>query len=399
MIVAILVLATSVSIMSTDMYAPSLPDLTGYFNTSATMVKLTISLNMLAYGLAQLIHGPLSDRYGRRPVLMASLFFVVLLCIACALAQSIGQLLAARILLGLAAAAEAVVGFAIIKDRFNPREQVKVLALFNMVLAIAPAIAPIIGGYMHVHFGWQSNFYVLAGMAFCTLMTVYWFLHESATIDRKALQPARLIGGYAKHIRNAEFMVHSAMCGIAMGLIFVFVTGAPFVYMQLLDVQTQHYGYYQAFIVLAFFLGSLLASAVSDRVPHYRLLQLASVLVLIGACFVVLLISFDAVTANRYTAATAVMTFGMGPLFAVAPSLALRSVSEQTGSASALLSGTEQSVAALSALLISIFHDGTARPMSWVTILMALGLLGLMFASRHISASYLNGEAKRGIVG
>ncbi len=140
LVVGILVLASSVSIMSTDMYTPSLPDLATWFDTTPTRVKLTISLNMLAFGLAQLIHGPLSDRFGRKPVLMISLLAVVILSMACAAAQTIDQLIAARILLGLAAAAEAVVGLAIIKDLYTEREQVKAMALLGMVIAVAPAV-------------------------------------------------------------------------------------------------------------------------------------------------------------------------------------------------------------------------------------------------------------------
>jgi len=108
--------------MSTDMYAPSLPDLAKWFETDATRVQLTISLNLLAFGLAQLVHGPLSDRFGRRPVLLASLGAVACLCIVCAFAQSIDQLIVARVLLGIAAAAEAVVGLAIIKDLYDETE-------------------------------------------------------------------------------------------------------------------------------------------------------------------------------------------------------------------------------------------------------------------------------------
>ena len=170
LVVCVLVLTSSVSIMSTDMYTPSLPDLADWFDTTPTRVKLTISLNMLAFGVAQLIHGPLSDRYGRKPVLLVSSLFVVFLSLGCALAQTIDQLIVARILLGLAAAAEAVIGLAIIKDLYNEKEQVKAMALLGMAVAIAPAIGPIIGGYLHVAFGWQSNFYVISAMAFLSML-------------------------------------------------------------------------------------------------------------------------------------------------------------------------------------------------------------------------------------
>ena len=196
LVVGILVLGSSVSISSTDMYSPSLPDLVRWFDTSATKVKLTISLNILAFGIAQLIHGPLSDRYGRKPVLVVSLAAVTLLSLACAAAQTIDQLIVARILLGIAAAAEAVVGLAIIKDLYTEKQQVKAMALLGMVIAIAPAAAPILGGYIHVTWGWQANFWVISGMALFTLCVVVRLLPESKSPDVNALKPINIVSRY-----------------------------------------------------------------------------------------------------------------------------------------------------------------------------------------------------------
>jgi len=383
LVVGILVLASSTSIMSTDMYAPSLPDLVDYFATTPTHVKLTISLNLLAFGLAQLLHGPLSDRYGRRPVLIASLTAVVVLSLACGAAQNIEQLIAARILLGLAAAAEAVVGLAILKDLYTEREQVKALALLGMVIAAAPAVAPILGGYLHVTFGWQSNFVAIAAMAVLSLAFVARYLPESAQIDETALHVRRVLGGYARLIANSEFVIHSVIMGMALGLIFVFVTGAPFVLIDRLGVPTQHFGYYQACIVLAFFLGSMLASRAADHWPGERLLLLGTCLIVVGSLLLMLIIFSDSLTPWRLVIPYAVMSFGMGPLFAVAPSRALRSIRGQAGTASALLSALEQITAGLAAMAISVLHDGTAKPMAWVTSALMLGLVALFLFSRR----------------
>jgi len=240
--------------MSTDMYAPSLPDLAIWFDTTPTNVKLTISLNLLAFGLAQLIHGPLSDRFGRRPVMLISLLFVALFSLACAMATSIEQLIVARILLGLAAAAEAVLGLAILKDLYSEKQQVKALALLGMVIAVTPAVAPILGGYLHVHLGWQSNFHVIASMALLAFAVIWKFLPESAVIDPDALKFKRVYNGYRQLLNNADFVMNSSTLGIALGLIFVFVTAAPFVLIDLLGVAVDRFGYYQAGIVVAFFL-------------------------------------------------------------------------------------------------------------------------------------------------
>lgn len=373
--------------MSTDMYSPSLPDLAKWFETTPSNVKLTISLNMLAFGLAQLLHGPLSDRFGRRPVILVSLLAVAILCVGCALAQTIEQLIVMRILLGIAAAAEAVVGLAILKDLYDEQQQVKALALLGMVIAVTPAAAPILGGYLHVAFGWQSNFYVISAMAVLSAAIVAGLLPESAVIDRQALKIRRVLRGYGGLLLNGDFVVHSSMLGIGMGLIFVFVTGAPFVLIDHLGVPTEHFGYFQACIVAAFFFGSVLASRLADHWPGEQLLLFGVVMIALGALMLTIVVLAGALTPWRFAGAYSIMTFGMGPLFAVAPSRALRSIKGQAGIAAALLTGIEQVTAGLAALAVSLANDGTARPLVWVTLVM-LGLLLIQLGmSRRGSAA------------
>ena len=379
-----LVLASSTSIMSTDMYSPSLPDLTTWFETTPTRVKLTISLNILAFGLAQLFHGPLSDRLGRRPVMLVSLLLVAAFSLACAFAETIDQLIIMRVLLGTVAAAEAVVGLAILKDLYTEKQQVKALALLGMVIAVTPAAAPILGGYLHVRYGWQSNFYVISGMALLSFVIIWKLLPESTIPDPKALNFRRVFKGYSRLIVNRDFMVHTSMLGVAMGLVFVFVTAAPFVLIDMLGVAVDRFGFYQAGIVLAFFLGSVLASRLADHWDALRLFGFGVSLVIVGAVALIGVIMLDVLSPMRMIVCYMIITFGMGPLFAVAPSRALRSVEGQAGTASALLSGIEQTMAGVAALAVSVLHDGTARPMAWVTILLAFSLLLMMRWSRLI---------------
>ena len=390
MVVAILVLASSTSIMTTDMYAPSMPDLAGIFSTTPAMVKLTISLNMLAFGLAQFFYGPISDRFGRKPVLLVSSCAVIVLCLACTQVTTVEQLIVVRVTLGLAAAAEAVLGLAIIKDLYTEKQQVKVLAVLNMVIAIAPAVAPIIGGYLHIRYGWTTNFYVLAVMATVALASIFFFLPESTTPDSTALQPKRVLSSYGRLLINPEFMVHTALCGFALGLIFVFVTGGPFVLIELLGVRTEHYGWYQAGIVVAFIVGSFFASRVADRIDMQLMLHAGGAIIVLGAVILVWVILFTDISALSITASYAVMTFGMAGLFAVAPSRALRSITTQTGSASAMLVGFEQTTAGLAAVAVSVFHDGTARPMAWVSVALVVFVLPLLMCSERLNRRHLS---------
>ncbi len=384
LVVGILVLCSSVSISSTDMYSPSLPDLVRWFDTSATKVKLTISLNILAFGIAQLLHGPLSDRYGRKPVLVVSLLSVCALCIACALAQTIEQLIVARILLGIAAAAEAVVGLAVIKDLYSEKQQIKALALLGMAIAIAPAAAPIVGGFVHVAWGWQANFYILSALSVVALFCVLRYLPESTTPDKTSLKMSIVVSRYRALLGNMDFIIHSALLGVCLGLIIVFVTGGPFVLIDLLSVPANHFGYYQASIVLAFFLGSVFASKLADNWPALTLMSTGVFLILVGVVALSLVILGGFLSAYTLTATYMIMSAGMGPLFAVAPARALRSIQRNAGSASAMLNGIEQTTAGLAAVLISIIHDGTERPMAWVSMGLGVVLAVLIYLSRRV---------------
>ena len=161
---AILIMASGTSILSTDLYAPSLPHLQDVYGTDAGLVQLTMTLNLVAYAVAQLFYGPLSDRIGRRPVLLAGMIGFALASILCSVAGSIDTLIVARIFQGLTACAEAVVGYAVIRELYDEAGAVRVFAAYGMAIALAPAVGPIIGGHMHVWFGWRSNFVLLTGI-------------------------------------------------------------------------------------------------------------------------------------------------------------------------------------------------------------------------------------------
>jgi DHA1 family bicyclomycin/chloramphenicol resistance-like MFS transporter len=273
--------------MSTDIYAPSLPHLPSVFATSPSMVKLTISLNVLMFGIGQMVHGPLSDRFGRKPVLLTAILLFTLISFVCALAQSIEQLIIARMLQGFMGAAEAVICMAIFKDLFNPKQQVRALGIFGMSIALAPAIAPIIGGYIHVWLGWRFNFYLIGFLGIITTLLIWRLLPESTSPDPDALKPANVFGNYRSLLGNGQFITYSAMVGVGMGIIYAFITGGPFILIQQMGIPTQHFGYYQAFIVATFFIGSLVSTRLVDHVEIGRLLNIGLGLVLIGGfCFI-----------------------------------------------------------------------------------------------------------------
>lgn len=385
----IMVLAESGSIMSTDLYTPSLPYLTEYFATTPEMLKLTISLNLIAYGLAQLIYGPLSDRFGRRPIFLTTIFLFVVASIACGLAKTIDQLLVARILQGFFAAAEVVMCLAVFKDLFTEQEQVKAFAIYGMAIAMTPAVAPVFGGYIHVLLGWEYNFFLTALIGVLTVILIFFLLPESTTPDPHALKLKSIFRNYRSVFFNRVFLVYACLSGVALGFVYVFVTAAPFILISYFGVETQHFGYYQAVIVVAFFLGSLLATRLVDFRPSLQILNFGLLIAVFGAFIVLGLVFIGGLSPYSLAFGYLFIAFGIGPIFAVAPTKAMAAVEKSVGSAAAAFGSIEIGLSGIIAAMVSVIHDGTAAPFGYVIGFTAILAITLGVIANRMSAESL----------
>jgi DHA1 family bicyclomycin/chloramphenicol resistance-like MFS transporter len=359
-----LMIVSAVSILSTDMYTPSLPHLSDVFATTPETVKLTMSLNVLGFAVALLVFGPLSDRFGRRPVLLGGLVGFIVCTLGCAAAQSIGALIAARTLQGVMASVEAVIALAVIRDLYDEAGSVRILAVYGMVIALAPAAGPVIGGYVHVGFGWRANFALLAVFGLAVTTMVWRCLPESSAPDCTALRPGRVVGDYLRLFANRRYFASAVVCGASLGGIYAFVTAAPFVFIDRLGVATQHFGFYQAAIVAAYFLGSLAANRLATRFAIAPILRAGLWISAAGGAASIAVLALGLESPVAITAAMALFAFGLGPVFATAPVWSLHAARASTGVAAALLSAVEMGGGAIGAFAVGIFHDGTAWPMA-----------------------------------
>lgn len=379
-LVILLILATSVSMMSTDIYVPSLPHLTGYFGVSAGYVKLTISLNVAAYCIGTLINGPLSERFGRKPVLIWSMACFALFSLFCALSQTIEQLIVARILQGFVAAAEGVIVLAIIRDVFDQIEQIRVLAIYELTISLTPAIAPIIGGYIYIYYGWRPNFYVLAVIAVITTILFQINFKDSFQKDSNALKIREIMGDYLGLLRNTRFMKYCLMLGAGVGFYFAFATAGPFILIKQHELPTEYFGYYQGLMVIAYIAGSIMtAQMAKTRTPH-SLLLMALIIDFLGSMFLLFIVYAGIETKLLLALCVTFIAFGTAPLFVVTPPLAMNSTWKRTGPAAALLVSVEMGIGALAALCMGVIHDDTSRPFALITAIIFSGTL-LMYMS------------------
>lgn len=381
---AILIFSSSVSVLSTDLYAPSLASLPEYFGTSAEMVKLTMTLNLLVYALCQLIYGPLSDRFGRRPVLIGGMAAFTAAGLACGLAQSIEQLILARVFQGVAGAAEAVVVYAIIRDLYSGADRIRAIAIFGIIFGSAPAVAPLLGGYIHVTLGWRANFYLLTVIAFVALLLIVRFLPESSEPDRHAIRLAEVSRGYRGLLADPLFVGYVVLSGTSLGAIFAFLTAGPFIFINNLGVATEDFGLYYFFIVLGYILGSFLINRLAHVVDPFRSLWFGVSMIVLGAALVMWLVQTGLESPLTITIGMFLMFFGAGPVFAIAPSRALDATANRAGYASALLGCAELAVGGLAAAAITVFHDETSMPLAMTLVGLAVSaVLVLWFVVRH----------------
>ena len=360
----ILIAASSISVMTTDLYAPSLPHLPAIFGTDAKTVQHTMMFNLVGYALGQLVHGPMSERFGRRPIMIGGMGAAVVFSLACALAWSIDALIVARTFQGLAVCAEAVIALAVIRDVYDGPSGARILAVFGMSIAIVPAIAPIMGGFIHVWLGWRANFFLLTILALVVTLLVWRFLPETTIPDRDALKPRRLVGDYVELFTHRGYMRYALSTGAVLGALFVFITQGPFLYIDRLGVPTEHYGFFQAAIVTAFFFGSLFANRYVRRLGVERLLQYGLIFILVGGLMLPATLALGWESTVPITASISIYAFALGLFFASAPMRALEEAPGGGGSAAAVLGALEMGGGALAVAVAAHFHDGTAWPIA-----------------------------------
>lgn len=257
-LVALIGLYLMLQPLATDFYLASLPGLAHTFDTSAATAQLTLSVFVFAFGLMQLVAGPLADRYGRRPVLVGGLALYALACVACALAPTMGFLIGARFLQAIGCCAAVVVARAIIRDAFDARRGAHVLARASSILAIGPLFGPILGSVLEVRFGFRATFVVVAAIAAALLAATLRRLPETnAHLDPRATRPRALALNYLAVLASPTFRAHTLAGGASYGGLFAFIAGSPFVLTQVLGVATAWFGVCFAFCVSGYLIGTI----------------------------------------------------------------------------------------------------------------------------------------------
>jgi DHA1 family bicyclomycin/chloramphenicol resistance-like MFS transporter len=372
---------TGLTALSIDMSLPAMPQFQETFQAGVSSVQLTLSIFLAGFALGQVFCGPLSDRWGRRPVLLAGLVLFTLAGLVCAGSTSLAMLVAARFVQGAGASVGPVVARAIVRDRFDSRRAAAVLSQMTQVMIVAPLLAPTLGGYMLVHVGWPAIFVVLGASGALMSLVCWRFLPETARrkqFDEEVERPTAG-AGLREVLRHRASLRHALTTCFAYAGMFAYVGSSPFVLMDGFGVDEGNFGYYFALTATA-----LLVSATVNRALLRR--HTSSLLILRRGVFVIFAAGASLALATCFGVGglagvlvpMMAYMFGQGLVMPNATAEAMAPHGESAGVISSLMGALQTAGGALAGYLVGVFYDHT--PLSLAVTVAAFASMAL-FAS------------------
>ena len=365
---------TALTALSIDMSLPALPSLSRTFHAPAAEAQLTLSLFLIGYAISQVICGPLSDAYGRRPVLLAGLIVFTIAGAGCLLSQSLPMLIAMRVLQGIGASAGPIVARAIVRDTYDKSHAAAVFSHITQVMILAPVLAPALGGLLMAKSSWHSIFAVLALAGLLVTVITFITLREThATAHPDAVRSATLIGSYRAFLSDRASVAQAFVLCFAYCGLFAYVSGSPFVLMDVYGIPRIHFGFYFGAAALALLAGATVNKSLIHRgnSPERLLQGGVGLLAVAGA----------AVLAGSYAHGLGVWSvlipialylFAMGIVAPHATAAAMHPFPKIAGVISSLVGGMQTLGGGLSGSLVGALYNHTAHPMGGVMCAMGI---------------------------
>lgn len=378
-LISLLTALVALGPVSITLYLPSMPAVGVEFAAAAAQVQQSFTVFLVGFAAAQLVYGPVADRFGRRPVLIGGLGLYIVASLACAVSPTIEAFLAARLVQGLGACVGPVVARAVVRDRFERADAVRAFAFIGMAIAVAPALGPLIGGFLEVWFGWRSAFVFLVGYG--VLMTGLVAIRLPETVpdyDSTATDPVRLIRNYAGLMSHKRYLGYLAPITFGFGGLFAYNAAAPFLFIQGLGLTADRFGMLAVFTVSAYASGAWLAGRLQGRLDNRRTASIGLASVAVGA--LLMLILSGQMSIVRVIGPMMLFVFGFGLVMPTCTAAALHPFPRIAGSASAMMGFLQMGIGAAASLFVAGIFDGTAWSVGLVMVVAAsLGASGFLF--------------------
>jgi DHA1 family bicyclomycin/chloramphenicol resistance-like MFS transporter len=349
-----LTLLAALGMLATNMYLASFPSIGRELNASPEQVKLTLTVFLLGFAFGQLVIGPLSDKFGRRPLLIAGLILYAVTAALIAVASNIDWMIGIRIAQAIGACTGSVLARAVARDLFQGDELTRSLGFITTLVAAAPGFSPLIGGLVETFFGWRATFALLALVGIFATLVVWFRVPETHHQRETSPGMGQAFASYFTLLGRRDFMIPMLATTCAMAGLFAFFAASPTIFIQGFGVSPVLFGFIPCVTVFAVFAGGFSAPRLAKKWPGYRPIIFGSVLMLIGAG-AMLAVTYSGNAGMFQVLGTLLFfLFGMGVVNPLSTVFALRPFPEMAGAASALIGFFQMAGGALGTVLLGL---------------------------------------------
>jgi len=371
---------------SIDIYLASMPTIQQDMHSTELQVQLTLSLFFIGFALGQLVWGAMSDRIGRKATIFVGIIVYMIGSLLCAFSHSIHALIIFRLIQALGACVGIVMALAIVKDSFANDNMEKVIGLLIAVAMLAPMIAPIVGSYLLVHFGWRSNFYALFFYGLALLIALFFLTETHVKEQRKPLPINILFAVYYEQLQCKEFLVSTLAASTNFGVLFAFIASSPFIYIDIYHVDAKLFGYFFAANAGTIILGNLSSGVLKRGLNELTMIFVFLMLILVGS--IVMLVAINAFPGVVWSVVLPLLliSFSVGVLHPKLMSYPLLHVVNYTGVTSSLAGTIRFSLSAFVGFIVGLVIVNIAWPLAIIILLLNVAtfiLMKLYFSILH----------------
>lgn len=386
-VLALLAAITAVGPGAVNIYLPALPVLREHFATDVAHVQLTVSVALLAFSLGLLAHGPLSDRFGRRPIVLIGLLIFSVGSVMCLAAPSLEWLIAGRAIQALGTSAGMIVSRAIVNDLYPREKMARMIAWLTMVTVIAPTLAPWVGGKLMVAAGWRSVFVLLLVAGVVILWAAWRWLPETRA-KRPAHAESHSVAAEAKALlRQPAFLGYTIQGAVIFAVFFVFVSTMPYVMVSVFHRPFTEFGTYYLLVAIGYFLGNWGVTRHHGRLGVDKLVNIGVVISVAGAALALGAVALGAVHPLWIFVPIGVMTFGQGLTLPNVTASAVGLARQHAGTASSLLGFVQQVIGAICVQWLGTYPVDTPFPVLIFCAGMCVLAVAFWFLMPHAAAT------------
>ncbi len=360
----LLALLTAIGPLSVDLYLPSLPEIGRALAAPASQVQLTISSYLVGFAAGQIVYGPVSDLFGRKPVMFVALVIFCAASLACAGAPNIESLIAARVVQAVGASGAVVLARAVVRDLYEGARAGRELSVMAMIMGLAPVIAPTIGAALQMMFGWRACFLFICAGGVITIVAMWRFMPE--TLQRPApgsFTAVQIVNAYRIVASDPGFLAHLALVAVSFAGLFAFISASPFVLQNFFGLTPVEFGVAFAVASTGYILGTSIAARLVLRAGLSRTIGVGAIALAAGGLASVITITQIPTSVIGLLLPMTLYLAGLGLAMPQALAGALQPFPERAGAASSLVGCVQQGLAAVIGAAVGHALSTTAWPL------------------------------------